>query len=215
MRAYKKLQLIVHLAAVRSAQGADTDSMLNARFHPTTPAPSMPMPYLQSAASPAADLETLGKFAIMLIGILSAAYGFFRFVLRPFWDDSILAAWKRKSPDVEHHLREMFAPEIKERAEMRNAVQGAIAATTANATAIAGMAQEQAQLISLMGSLPHLAGVMEGFGDALERIEQSQERQNEISRQQGESIAALRAIVKDRESDRRHIARRDGDPEPG
>lgn len=205
-------RMFTHELSRRLAQGADSQrAFLTSNSDLVTPPPLV---------SP--ETEQIGKLAGILIAVILFGWSVLRFILRPLWDETVFHAWLRKSPDVERHLRDtMFRKDIEERVELNRKLAEGITISTANAGAISAHTTEISRLTSeqratntLLQSLPHMSGIMEGMSDSIDRLGMQIDAALSVAKKNGETIAAHSVILM-LDHDRRHEARRSTDSLPG
>lgn len=155
-----------------------------------------------------------------LVGGALIIWGLVRVVLRPWFDDLTLASWKRKRPDVEAFMRdEIFRTDLAERRANKELLDRAMIVASANADSIGNLARdvariglEQNAMHTLLAGIPRIDAGMENIVDAIAEVSRDVREANAISREHGERIASLSALIGEETPGRRHYTRRATDP---
>jgi uncharacterized protein with NAD-binding domain and iron-sulfur cluster len=156
-----------------------------------------------------------------LLGVLGATWAVTRGLIRPWFDELVLASWKRKKEEAERFMRnEMFQSELQQQVSDHLLIDKAIQVASANAHSISNLAGdvakvalEQKAMATVLAGIPLIAASLENMNESLDRIGLSVERNTETQQHHGESIAALTAVLRADVPSRRHWTRRSTDPQ--
>lgn len=119
--------------------------------------------------TPPGILAGTGAVAVIIVAI-HGAYKALRGVVAAAFDNAVWESLQRKSPELEHHMRQqLFADDLRRAADTREAVGNVVRLCEANATAINALATSQTQMARDIAELPRVSQALEAVAGSLDR----------------------------------------------
>jgi hypothetical protein len=108
------------------------------------------------------------------IAALGAAWKVCASVVRAAFDNAVMAAVKRKTPELERHMRQrIFADELKRGIETRTLAEDAVRICRENAKAIGSLATRQEDIVETLAELKAVPSMLDSIGQELAGLRSS------------------------------------------
>lgn len=115
-------------------------------------------------------LAATGAIAATIIGV-GGAYKVLRGIVSAAFDGAVWESVKRKSPELEQHMRQLvFARELAAAGETRATADSAMRLCESNAKAIEALVSSQQTMAADIAELPRVSQALESVAESLGRV---------------------------------------------